>query len=54
MTTAGSDVDGSGGLAGGGDLGGPRSTWRGHVDDEGMAGQLGRKSGKGFYDYAKK
>jgi len=27
---------------------------RQHVEDEDMAGQLGRKAGKGFYDYGRK
>jgi hypothetical protein len=53
MTTAGNEANHGGGLAGGRDLIGPRSTWLGHVEDEDMAGQLGRKSGKGFYSYSK-
>ena len=53
MTTAGSEASHGGGLTGGRDMVGPRSTWLGHVEVEDMVGQLGRKSGKGFYSYSK-
>src|SRR3989304_380501 len=53
-TTAGSEDEGDCGENGGPDRDGPRSTCRRHVADGDMAGRVGRKSGKGLYDYSGK